>query len=116
TFFRMANPKCRLERDPPTAEALEIAKNELRETPEVVQEALKKLRELVQNDPTINFRTDDEILTIFLRPCKYYPESALALMKRAADFKDKHTLIANLMPDDEKVAQTEHKVVNIMAN
>ncbi|XP_066903324.1 clavesin-1 [Halyomorpha halys] len=112
----MANPKCRLERDPPTAEALELAKNELRETPEVVQEALKKLRELIENDPTINFRTDDEILIIFLRPCKYYPESALALMKRVADFKDKHTMISNMMPDDEKSAMIDHKIVNVIAN
>ncbi|CAH1396932.1 unnamed protein product [Nezara viridula] len=112
----MASPKCRLEREPPSAEALEIAKNELRETPEVVQEALKKLRELIENDPTINFRTDDEILIIFLRPCKFYPESALALMKRVADFKDKYTLIAGVRPDDEKSLILEHKTVNIMAN
>lgn len=37
-------------------------------------------------------------------------------MKRVADFKDKNTLIANLMPDDEKSFMLEHKTVNVMAN
>ena len=44
----MAHPRVRIDTDPPNSEALEVAKNELRETPEIVQEALKKLRELVE--------------------------------------------------------------------
>lgn len=109
--------KVELQRQPPSAEALELAKNELRETPEVVKESLAKLRELLKGESTLHYKDDDEVLTVFLRPCKWYPESALALMKRAADFKDKYaTTVKGLMPDDEKAAMLDHKVVNVMTN
>lgn len=65
---------------PPTAENLEIAKTELRETPEVVQAALAELRELLKKDDTIYFKDDDDTLTIFLRPCKWYAKSAYELV------------------------------------
>lgn len=68
----------------------------------------------VAEDKTLYFCTDDDFLMIFLRPCKFYPESALELMKRVADFKVKHaSLLDNLMPADEKEAFTEHNVVNV---
>lgn len=65
---------------PPKPEDLEIAKNELRETPEVVQAAIPELRELLRNDDNLHFKDDDETLTIFLRPCKWYPKSAYELV------------------------------------
>jgi hypothetical protein len=40
--------KNRLELDPPAPELLERAETELRETPEIREEALKQLRELIQ--------------------------------------------------------------------
>lgn len=61
-------------------ETKEIAERELRETPERVREALERLRELLKENKDIYFGDEDEILTIFLRPCKWYPESALALV------------------------------------
>ena len=65
----------------------------------------------------MHWRTDDEFLIIFLRPCKFYPESALALMKRIADFKVKHAaLIDNLLPNDERTAIFENNVVNVLKN
>lgn len=76
----MENPFT-LQTDPNlSAETKEIAEKELRETPEVVKAALVELRELLKNDPTLYFRDDDEFLTIFLRPCKWYPESAYELV------------------------------------
>lgn len=57
-----------------------LAEAELRETPERVAEACQRLRELLHADKTIYFRDDDEFLLIFLRPCKFYPESAHALV------------------------------------
>ena len=52
---------------------------------------------------------------IFLRPCKFYPESAHALMKRIAEFKQNNaSLLDNLMPFDEKKAFLENNVVNVL--
>lgn len=36
-------------------------------------------------------------------------------MKRIAEFKEKHKdILENLLPEDEKVAFTEHNVVNVL--
>ncbi|XP_014253369.1 clavesin-1 isoform X2 [Cimex lectularius] len=112
----MAEKFC-IQDGPPSAETLEIAKNELRETPEVVEEALLKLRELLKGEPSLQFRDDDEVLKIFLRPCKFYPESALQLMKKVSDFKVKHAaVIGSVLPDDEKSAMVDHNVVNVLVD
>ncbi|XP_041980387.1 retinaldehyde-binding protein 1 [Aricia agestis] len=96
-------------------ESKEIAEKELRETPERVKEALEKLRELLKENTDLYFGDDDETLTIFLRPCKWYPESAIALMRRVAEFKrDNASLINGLLPEHEMTAFLEHKVVNVL--
>ncbi|KAK9511081.1 hypothetical protein O3M35_005714 [Rhynocoris fuscipes] len=113
----MADKRFNIQSQPLGEEAIEIAKKELRETPEQVKESIAKLRELLKGKPELFFRDDDEILTIFLRPCKYYPESALALMERVADFKVKYAnVIGNLMPDDEKKIMLEQNVVNVLVD
>lgn len=112
----MTNPFS-LNTSPLNEESLKIALEELRETPENVASALVELRELLANDSSIYFKDTDEYLTIFLRPCKWYAKSAYELMKRIADFKEKHkATLNNLMPEDEKEAITEHNVVNILTN
>ncbi|XP_018569362.1 clavesin-1 [Anoplophora glabripennis] len=105
-----------LDLSPPDAETQKIAETELRETPEIVEKALAELRELLKNDDTIYFKDDDdEVLKIFLRPCKYYAQSAYELMKRIAAFKEKYkNILENLLPEDEKVAFIEHNVVNVL--
>jgi len=71
----------------------------------------------VPEDKTLYYGTDDDFLKIFLRPCKFYPESALELMRRVADYKSKHAdLLYNLLPSDEKEAFTEHNIVNVLKN
>lgn len=93
----------------------QVAETELRETPERVKEALERLRELLKENKDLHFGDDDDLLTIFLRPCKWYPESALALMRRIAEFKrDNAALVHNLVPEDEKDAFLNHKVVNVL--
>lgn len=63
------------------------------------------------------YRTDDEFLMIFLRPCKFYAKSALELMRRVAEFKVKNAfLLDNLMPEDEKAAFLDNNVVNVLKN
>lgn len=71
-----------LDRSPLSEETKKIAEEELRETPEVVKKALEELRELLENDQSIYFATDDETLIIFLRPCKFYAKSAYELVSR----------------------------------
>lgn len=102
---------------PLDAETIALAEKELRETEENVKNGIVALRKLLEEDKTIYFRTDDEFLIIFLRPCKFYPESAYALMQRIADFKVKHaSLLDNLMPSDEKTSIFENNVVNVLKN
>lgn len=109
--------KIELATGPPSEQVLQVAREELRETPENVKKAIEELRELLRNDDTIYFDDDDETLTIFLRPCKWYAKSAYELMKRIADFKEKNKeFLENLMPEDEKDAFINHNVVNVLKN
>ncbi|KAJ9574885.1 hypothetical protein L9F63_007948, partial [Diploptera punctata] len=106
-----------METDPPRPEVLAIAEKELRETPERVKEATEALRELLKGDKTIYFRDDDEFLIRFLRPTKFYPESALALMKRAAEFKKNNaSVLENIMPIEEEKFFLENDVVNVLVD
>lgn len=73
-----------LDRSPLSPEAKQIAEKELRETPEIVEQAIKELRELLKNDDTIYFADDDETLIIFLRPCKFYAKSAYELVSNSS--------------------------------
>lgn len=56
------------------------AVNELRETPEIRAQALVELRKLLAEAKDLYYADDDDFLTIFLRPTKYYPESAMKLV------------------------------------
>ncbi|CAG9864379.1 unnamed protein product [Phyllotreta striolata] len=112
----MASPFC-LDYSPPNDEWRSVAERELRETPENVKKGLEELKDLLRNDDEIYFKDDDEVLTMFLRPCKWYAKSAHELMTRIAKFKvDNARLVENLMPEDEKIAFTEHNVVNVLTN
>ncbi|KXJ78769.1 hypothetical protein RP20_CCG003567 [Aedes albopictus] len=106
-----------IDTDPPTPELLEVARKELRETPEVREASIKELRSLLKEATDLHYKDDDDFLLIFLRPCHFYPESALKMMRRIAEFKKNYNnLLHNLMPEDEKRAFTEHNVVNVLAN
>lgn len=68
-------------------------------------------------DQTLYFRSDDEFLLIFLRPCKFYPESAFALMKRIAEFREKNTsILQNISVESDKKFLLETTVVNVLRN
>lgn len=69
-----------LQTGPISEETRKIAEAELNETPEVVEKSIVELRELLKNDTTIHFRDDDDFLTIFLRPCKWFAKSAHELV------------------------------------
>ncbi|XP_051153411.1 retinaldehyde-binding protein 1 [Leptopilina boulardi] len=99
------------------ADTKALALKELRETEDNVKNGITALRKLLEDDTSLHFRTDDSFLIIFLRPCKFYPDSAYALMKRCAEFKQNNaSLLNNLMPADERQAFLENNVVNVMKN
>ncbi|XP_012252210.2 alpha-tocopherol transfer protein-like isoform X1 [Athalia rosae] len=106
-----------LELTPPSAQISEIAKNELRETPERQKEAVARLRELLEAETDLVWPSDNEAWLIrFLRPCKYYPESALKLIKNYYSFKIKHSNVYDdLKPSREKNI-FEHNILTVLPN
>ncbi|KAL2716044.1 alpha-tocopherol transfer protein-like [Vespula squamosa] len=77
----------------------ERAQKELRETPEVVAEALKEIRKLVKGDSDLFIPDQDDFYTIFLRPCKWYPTSAFHLIQRYYRFRVNYPyVVENLTP------------------
>lgn len=95
----------RLENDEYTdAKSKEKAARELRETPEVVADAFKELRLRLQDEKSLYVPIDDDTFLVkFLRPCKYYPDSAFSLMQRYYRFKQKHPdLCEDLLPTTVK--------------
>ena len=104
-----------LRMQPVGPEAKAVAEKELREIPENIQEGLAQLKKYLEEDKKLHFKTDDDFLLIFLRPCKFYANSAYELMKRVAEFKEKNAvLFDSILPADEKVAILEHNVVNVL--
>ncbi|XP_076375368.1 alpha-tocopherol transfer protein isoform X1 [Megalopta genalis] len=81
----------------------EKAEKELRETPEVVQQALKDIRVLLQGEPNLVVPDDDEFFQKFMRPCKWYPKSTYELLKRFYKYRVNNPRYCNnLTPNNEK--------------
>jgi hypothetical protein len=97
--------KLRLELDDDlTPELQSIATKELRESPEQQSKSLVELKALIENDKEIKAPVHNEAWLIrFLRPTKYYPESAYKLIKHYYQFKVKHAKIyKDLTPKNAK--------------
>lgn len=111
----MSASKIRIETEPLTPELQEKAKRELRESPEVVETAIAELRTALKGQKNIYFDDDDEILLRYLRPCKFYPDSTMDLMKRIADFKEKNkALLQNLMPAQLEPILLNESLVSVL--
>ncbi|XP_077525196.1 alpha-tocopherol transfer protein-like [Amblyomma americanum] len=65
----------------PSAHLQRIAHEELGETPEKRREALEEIRRLLEAEPDLNSRRDEEFLLRFLRVRKYDVESALRCVR-----------------------------------
>ncbi|XP_003707800.2 alpha-tocopherol transfer protein-like isoform X1 [Megachile rotundata] len=102
---------------PPSAELQEVAKKELRETPELQKEALARFKELLEAEKDLKVPIDNEAWLIrFLRPCKYYPESALKLVQNYYSFKVKHANVYdNLKPSRERNI-FEQNILTVLPN
>lgn len=96
-------------------QARTVAKKELRETPELRESAIHELRELLASDPQLNCPLDkDAWLIRFLRPCKFYPDSAADMVRRYYQFKRKHAhLYDNLMPSNAS-APLEQNLITVL--
>lgn len=79
--------------------SIEKARKELRETPEIVEEALATIRKMIKEDPDLIIPDHDELFTRFMRPCKWYPKSAFHLMQRCFRFRANYpNIFKNLTP------------------
>ncbi|XP_070501696.1 retinaldehyde-binding protein 1-like [Chironomus tepperi] len=72
------------------AKCLAKAREELRETPEIREQALTELRELIKGEKNLVFPTDDFFLDTYLRPCKFYAKSAFEKIVADSKFKIKY--------------------------
>uniref|UniRef100_A0A1A9X070 CRAL-TRIO domain-containing protein n=1 Tax=Glossina brevipalpis TaxID=37001 RepID=A0A1A9X070_9MUSC len=74
----------------------EVALKELRETPENVLTALKRLKYLLENETTVCLGKDNEKwLMNLLRLCKFYPESAKEKIVLRLELKKKYSNFLN---------------------
>ncbi|XP_055385811.1 alpha-tocopherol transfer protein-like isoform X2 [Condylostylus longicornis] len=101
--IRMGDVVLRLELDGPNEFSRGVAEKELRETNEVKKKAIDELKNLLQKETDLMCPLENEDwLVRFLRPTKFYPESAKELIKRYYSFKVKHhDVYNNLVPDNE---------------
>ncbi|XP_022821051.1 alpha-tocopherol transfer protein [Spodoptera litura] len=116
-FVTWGGNKIMLELDPAVDEACkEVAKKELRETPEVVEQALAELRQLLRKEPSLYVPIDrDDYLLKFLRPCKFYPESAFKKIQAYYKFRIAHAdYCHDLLPSAIR-SPFEHSIVSILA-
>uniref|UniRef100_A0A8D8CAF5 Alpha-tocopherol transfer protein-like n=2 Tax=Culex pipiens TaxID=7175 RepID=A0A8D8CAF5_CULPI len=93
---------------------VEKAREELRETPEIVEASLKQLRELLKDEKDLHVPIDDDkFLKRILRPTKYYAESAFEMLKGFYKTKaNKNFILDDLSANAIKVA-LEEKVIQV---
>lgn len=90
---------------PLSASLQAVAKEQLHEEPERINESVEAFREWIKKSPHLKARTDDQFLVTFLRGCKYSLERA----KQKFDmFYTLRTHVPEMMegrdPHDEKIA------------
>ncbi|XP_011150201.1 alpha-tocopherol transfer protein-like [Harpegnathos saltator] len=84
---------------------IQKAKEELRETPEIVAQSIKELKELIAGEINVRITDTDEFYTIFLRCCKWHAQKAFSLMKAICLFRQNYPHICtNLKPSRQKEA------------
>ncbi|CAK1544175.1 unnamed protein product [Leptosia nina] len=106
-----------LERDPLTEKCYtEKAEKELRETPENVEKALKELRELLKGESNLVIPIeDDAFLMKFLRPCKFYAESAFKRIQAYYKFRLSHAENCRDLCPSAVRAAFKHSIVSILS-
>ncbi|XP_073942089.1 alpha-tocopherol transfer protein-like isoform X2 [Choristoneura fumiferana] len=116
-FVMWGDNKIQFERWPITEKFYkEKAETELRETPEVVEKAIQELRELLKEEKSLNIAIDnDDFLIRFLRPCKFYAESAFKKIQSYYKFRQTYEhYCRDLMPSAVRSA-FDHSIISILA-
>ncbi|VVC46010.1 Hypothetical protein CINCED_3A010307 [Cinara cedri] len=92
-----------------------VAVNELRETPEQQEKSIAELKALLEADKDLKVPIHNKTWLIrFLRPTKYYPESAYKLIKHYYQFKVKHANVyKGLSPQKEKNI-FDHNILHVL--
>lgn len=116
-FVMWGDNKIILEIEPVTDKnVLEKAENELRETPEVVKQSLEELRKLLKEDKSLFVPAEkDEFLLKFLRPCKFYPESALKKIQAYYKFRQSYTYYCHDLLPSAVRSPFDHSIVSILS-
>lgn len=115
-YIDLGSAVIRLEKEDPPEWALEKARNELRETPEIVEKAILELRQLIQNTEYLHLPLDDEYMKIFLRPAHYYPEGALKRLVNFYHMKLKYGEVCdNILPSTVRNV-FEEGILSLMPN
>lgn len=87
-----------------------VAKEQLNEQPEKIEEALESLRAWISDTPHLKARTDDQFLISFLRGCKHDIEKA---EKKLDKFYTLRTHIPELMLDRDPLDQKLHGIIKL---
>lgn len=87
-----------------------IAREQLQEEPEKIQESLEALREWIRKSPHLKSRTDDQFLVTFLRGCKFSLERA----KQKLDmFYTLRAHIPELSQERDPLTEKNHAVIKL---
>ncbi|KAG6450369.1 alpha-tocopherol transfer protein-like [Manduca sexta] len=116
-YVMWGDNKIILEIEPVTdKKVLEKAENELRETPEIVKQSLDELRQLLKEDKSLFVPVEkDEFLLKFLRPCKFYPESALKKIQAYYKFRQTHSNYCHDLLPSAVRTPFDHSIVSILS-
>ncbi|CAH0726036.1 unnamed protein product, partial [Brenthis ino] len=116
-FVIWAEHKIKLEKEPiKEVFYMEKAKKELRETPENIENGLRELRELIKRETNLVLPIeDDEFLLKFLRPSKFYAESAFKRIQAYYKFRLSHKdYCQDLFPSSIRSA-FEHSIISFLS-
>ncbi|XP_045458794.1 alpha-tocopherol transfer protein-like [Melitaea cinxia] len=116
-FVMCEKHKIKLEKEPITENFyVKKARDELRETPENIENGLKELRQLLKCETNLVIPLDeDEFLLKFLRPAKFYAKSAFERIQAYYKFRLSHQdYCQDLFPSNVRVA-FDHSIISILS-
>jgi hypothetical protein len=93
---------------PLNAALAKVAKDELNETPERIEQDLAAIRDWLVHTPHLNSRSDDQFLVAFLRCCKFRIER---VKEKLEMYYSARTTIPGLNPHPEPKDELMEKLI-----